>query len=115
MHKLGMASFKKESVGWHFQTENKQDQELTEEMADYFANIIKDFKPLDFSLLNLVPPKADFVSEEEVYSVLVAAKKTSSVPKDFPTTLFKEFLPFLASPSQIIFSQSFTDGIYPTR
>ena len=91
-------------------------------MANYFADISKNFTPVKSTLLDLVPPKADFVSEvpclpteDEIYGVLVTAKKTSSVPNDFPTTFLKEFLPFLAGPSQMIFSQSITDGIYPTR
>ena len=122
MSKLGMATFEKEDAGWHFQTEEKSDQELTDEMADYFADISKDFPPVDASLLDLVPPKAPFVSEvsclpseHEIYTLLLASKKTSSVPNDFPATFVKEFLPFLAKPAQIIFSQSIIDGVYPTR
>ena len=122
MNKLGMASFEKENVGWQFQTETRSDQTLTDEIADYFADISKDFQPVDASLLDLVPPRADFVSEvhchpteEEVYEILQAAKKTSSVPNDLPTTFVKEFLPFLAKPAQSIFVQSITHGVYPTR
>ena len=122
MKKLGMATFENESGGWHFETENKSDQDLTDDMANYFSDISKDFPPVNPSLLGLVPPKADFVSEteccpseEETFTVLQQAKKTSSVPNDFPTTFTKEFLPFLAKPAQIIFVKSITDGIYPTR
>ena len=46
MKKLGMASFEKENNGWHFLTEDKSDKVLTGEMADYFANISKDFSQL---------------------------------------------------------------------
>jgi hypothetical protein len=77
MNKLGLASFQNENSGWHFDTENKPDQTLTDEMPDYFANISNGFQPVDASLLHLVPPKAAFVSEvecipseHEVYSVL---------------------------------------------
>jgi len=95
------------------------DQSLTEEMADYFSDISKDFPPVDASLLDLVPPQADFVSEvsclpteQEVYSVLKAAKKTSSVPNDFPTPFLKEFLLFLAKPdgkrSMLLLTQKFS-------
>ena len=122
MNRLGLASFQNDSSGWHFETESKSDQDLTDEMADYFADISNGFLPVDSSLLDLVPPKAAFVSEvdchpseHEVYGVLQAAKKTSSVPNDFPTAFLKEFLPFLAKPAQIIFIQSISDGIYPTR
>ena len=122
MNKLGLASFQKENTGWQFLNEVKPDQILTDEMADYFANISKDFTPVDPSLLDLVPPNADFVSEvpclpreHEVFDVLKLAKKTSSVPSDLPTTFVKEFLPFLAKPAHIIFSKSIIDGAYPTR
>ena len=119
MNKLGFQNY---YSGWHFETEEKSDQTLTDEMAVFFANISNDFLPLDASLLHLVPPKAHFVSEvhctpseHELYAVLQASKKTSSVPNDLPTTFLKEFLPFLAKPAQIIFSQAIVDGIYPTR
>ena len=118
MNKLGMASFENEESGWHFQTEEKSDAALTEEMANYFADISKDFSSVDCSLLHLVPPRADFVSEahylpteEEIYTVLQSSKKTSSVPNDFPTSFLREFLPFLAKPAQLIFSQSIIAGI----
>ena len=122
MNKLGLASFQNDFSGWHFESEDKSDQVLTNEMADYFANISKDFKPVDPTLLDLVPPKANFVSEvscipseHEVFTILQVSKKTSSVPNDLPTTFVKEFLPFLAKPAQLIYMQSIIDGIYPTR
>ena len=122
MNKLGLASFQNENSGWHFETEDKPDQTLTDEMADYFANISNGFQPVDASLLHLVPPKAAFVSEvecipseHEVYSVLQVSKKTSSVPNDLPTAFLKEFLPFLAKPAKMVYTQSIIDGIYPTR
>ena len=122
MKKLGMATFESENGDWHFESESKSDQELTDEMANYFSDISNDFLPVNATLLGLVPPKADFVSEvdcfpteEEIFSVLKEAKKTSSVPNDFPTPFVTEFLPFLAKPAQIIFDRSITDGVYPTR
>ena len=122
MGKLGRASFQTEHSGWHFQNESKTDQELTNEMADYFANISNDFTPVDPSLLDLVPPGANFVSEVsciptelEIFGILQAAKKTASVPNDLPTAFVKEFLPFLAKPVMMIFSNSVITGIYPTR
>jgi hypothetical protein len=91
-------------------------------MADYFAKISNDFTPVDPSLLDIVPPGANFVSEVhclptevEIFGILKAAKKTSSVPNDFPTTFVKEFLPFLAKPALIIFSNAVITGMYPTR
>ena len=122
MDRLGKASFQTEQSRWQFQTETKTDQELTDEMADYFAKISNDFTPVDLSLLDLVPPRADFVSEVacvstdvEVFGVLQAAKKTSSVPNDLPTTAVKDFLPSLAKPAMMIFSNSVIQGVYPTR
>ena len=122
MSKLGKASFDTEQSTWQFQTEHLSDQELTNEMADYFANISNDFPPVDSSLLDIVQPGADFVSEVqciptevEVFDLLQASKKTSSVPHDFPTTFVKEYLPFLAKPAMIIFSSSISSGTYPSR
>ena len=122
MKRLGMASYEKENKGWHFLNEDKSDQSLTDEMADYFANISKNFPPVDPTLLDLVPPTANFVSEVpcipsemETFGILQSSKKTSSVPSDLPTTFLNEFLPFLAKPAQMIFSQAITDGVYPTR
>ena len=122
MNKLGKASYETENPGWKFQNEQLSDKELTDEMADYFANISNDFTPVDSSLLDLVPPGAPFVtevpclpSEFEVFTILKSSKKTSSVPYDFPTTFVKEFLPFLAKPVMHIFSSSILSGIYPTR
>ena len=122
MDRLGKASFQTEQSGWHFQDETKSDQELTDEMADYFAKISNDFTPVDPSLLDLVPPQADFVSEVpctptevEVFDILQAAKKTASVPNDLPTAFVKEFLPFLAKPASVIFANSIIKGVYPTR
>ena len=118
MNKLGMASFEKENAGWQFLTEERSNQSLTDGMADYFANISNNFPPVDASLLNLVPPRAAFVSEVpclpsevEVFGILQAAKKTSSVPLDFPSPFLKEFLPFLAKPAMNIFSQAVIDGV----
>ena len=122
MNRLGKASFQGDQSGWQFQTEVKSDQELTNEMADYFAEISNDFTPVDPSLLDLVPPGADFVSEvpslpteAEIFDILKVSKKTSSVPNDFPTAFVKEFLPFLAKPAMMIFCNSITSGIYPAR
>ena len=122
MDRLGKASFETGQDGWKFQSENLSDQDLTEDIADYFANISNSFTPVDPSLLDLVPPGADFVSETsciptepEVFSILQTSKKTSSVPNDLPTTFLKEFLPFLSKPALIIFSNAILSGKYPTR
>ena len=113
MNRLGLPSFQIDSSGRHFET----DQDPTNEMADYFVDISNGFLPVDSSFLDLVPPKATFVSEvdchpseHEVYGVLQAAKKTSSVKNDFPTAFLEDFLPFLAKPAQFIFIHSINDG-----
>ena len=122
MNRLGKASFEAEHTGWQFQSEHLGDQELTDEMADYFANISNEFTPVNPSLLDLVPPGAEFVSEvpcipeeHEVFLILKSSKKTSSVPFDLPTRFVTEFLPFLAKPAMHIFSNAIISGIYPTR
>ena len=122
MNKLGRASFENEHTSWRFQSEHLSDQEITDEIADFFANISNDFTPVDPSLLHLPPPGAAFVSEvpclpteEEVYKLHTASKKTASVPKDFPITFLKEFLPFLAKPALMIFYNAISTGKYLSR
>ena len=122
MKRLGKASFETKHSGWQFQSEHLNDQELTEEMVQYFANISNEFSPVNPNLLNLVPPRADFVSEvpcipaeHEVFSILKSSKKSSSVPLDFPTKIVTEFLPFLAKPVINIFSRVIISGVYQTR
>ena len=51
MNKLGKASFETDNSAWQFQSENLSDHDLTNEMADYFANISNDFTPVNPSLL----------------------------------------------------------------
>ena len=60
MKRIGMASF--ENKCWHFPNEDNSNQSLTDEMADYFANISKNFPAVDPTLLDLVSAKAKFVS-----------------------------------------------------
>ena len=63
MNKLGRASFENEHTSWRFQSEHLSDQEITDEIADFFANISNDFTPVDPSLLHLPSPGDAFVSE----------------------------------------------------
>ena len=122
MDRLGKASFQGDVSGWHFLNENKTDQQLTDEMSDYFAGISNSFPPVNPSFLELVPPGAHFVSEVnclptelEVFETLKASKVTSSVPNDLPTAFVKEFLPFLAKPAMFIFKNAVLSGTYPDR
>ena len=121
--KLGKANHERENEPWHFQNEQKNDQELTNEIADFFASISSNFTPICREYFPLIPPpNAPFVSEvndtpeeHEVYAILTSAKKTSSVPHDFPIPFVKEFLPELTRPVWNIFCSSIRSGVFPSR
>ena len=123
MKKLGQANHEKETSSWSFVNETKTDQELTNEISDYFADISGSFTPVDRSLLPLIlPPYSPFVSEVpcypqeyEVYELLRKAKKTSSVPHDLPVPFLNEFLPELSSPILNIYCKSIASGCFPAR
>ena len=123
MKKLGQSNHEKESNTWAFENENKTDQELTNEIADYFADISGSFTPVDRSLFPLIPPPhSPFVSEVpcypleyEIHELLKKAKKTSSVPHDLPVHFLKEFLPELSLPILNIFCKSIASGRFPNR
>ena len=93
--------------------EVKTNQELTDEIAHYFADISGNFVPIDRSLIPCItPPDAPFVSEvncfpeeHEVYTLLKSSKKTASVPHDLPIVFIKEFLPELSKPAADIYGK----------
>ena len=101
----------------------KTDQELTNEIADYFADISANFTPINRLLIpSIAPPHSPFVSEvpcfpqeHEVYHLLKHSKKTCSVPNDFPIKFIKEFLPELSKPVNSIFAKSIASGVFPSR
>ena len=121
--KLGRANHEKVNETWHFEEEQKSDNEITEEIANFFANISGHFTPVSRSAIPFIPPPdTPFVSdvncfpeEHEVYKVLKTTKKTSSVPFDLPIPFVKEFLPELSNPIHDIFCKSIASGTFPTR
>ena len=123
MKKLGKANHEKEADYWHFIDENKSNQELTDEIAQYFADISGNFVPLDRSLIPFIPlPGSPFVSEvpcfpeeHEIYLLLKQSKKTAAVPHDIPIPIVKEFLPELSKPVTDIYCKSIASGTFPTR
>ena len=123
MKKLGKANHEKEADTWHFENEVKNDQDLCEEIAEYFAEISGSFPPLDSTLIPFIPePYTPFVSEVncfpedyEIYQLLKGSKKSASVPHDFPIPFLKEFLPELTKPINNIYCQAIASGIFPTR
>ena len=65
----------------------KSDQEITEGIATFFANISANFEPINRNCFNILPPGAPFCSsvlcfphEYEIHEILSRTKKTSSVP-----------------------------------
>ena len=87
MNKLGRAAYENNSSDWKFVNETKDDIELTEDIAEHFAKISRDFHPIDRNLLPIPDIHENFVSEVncfpeefEVFELMKKAKKTSSVP-----------------------------------
>ena len=123
MKKLGQANHEKENVTWSFINEEKTDQQLTDEISAYFAEISGNFSSIDRSLIPQIPPtNSPFVSEvpcfpqeHEIYTLLKKSKKTSSVPQDLPLPFLTEFLPELTKPIFNIYCKSIATGIFPTR
>ena len=121
MNKLGKSTQEQNNTTWQFVDEVKDNPTLTNEIANYLAEISSHFVPVDRSLLPIYPPGADFVSEvncfpfeHEIFEILKASKKTSSVPRDLPMRMLKEFLPEFVQPMTNIFTQCVVLGIHPT-
>ena len=78
MKKLGQANHEKENDTWSFTNEAKTDQELTDEISEYFAEISGNFTSIDKALMPaILPSNSPFVSEvpcfpqeHEIYSLL---------------------------------------------
>ena len=123
MKKLGRANHEKESDTWSFVNELKSNQELTNEISQYFAEISGHFTPIDRALIPFIPlPNSPFVSEvscfpleHEIFDLLSHSKKTASVPHDLPIPFIKEFLPELSKPVCNIYCKSIATGVFPTR
>ena len=64
MKKLRRASHEVDNDKWHFKNETKSDQDITNEISEFFAKISNNFTPVDRCLLPLIPPLySPFVSE----------------------------------------------------
>ena len=82
MKKLGQANHEKENDKWCFVDEIKNNQTLTDEIADYFVDISGHFVPLDRALFPFIPlPYSPFMSEvpcfpqeHEIYELLKHSK-----------------------------------------
>ena len=102
------------------------DEKVAEQIAAHFSAISKEFPPISIdSLPERVKKKiespfncsqATILEEYEIYEILKKRKqKKSSVPKDIPHKLKKEFLPELAKPISYIFNSISETGIYPKQ
>lgn len=118
---LGKANHEITDDNWQFIDENKDNQTLTEELADYFSNINSHMTPIDRSKLILTPPGAPFASEVncfplqvEIYTLLKKSKQTCSVPNDIPIKIVKEFLPELSEPIHELYSSCISEGVFPS-
>lgn len=101
--------------------EDKSDQTIAEEIADYFADISANFEPVNRTYFNVSPPGVDFHSnvpcipnEHEIYHILKKSKKTCSVSGDMPIKILSEFLPELTRPLTNIFISAIRNGIFPS-
>ena len=64
MKKLGRSNHEVDNNTWHLENESQSNQEITEEVSDFFAKISRNFTPVDRSLLPFIPsPNTPFVSE----------------------------------------------------
>ena len=123
MKKLGRPNHERDNDTWHFENEEKSDQEITDEISKYFAEISGNFVPVDRSLLPFIPPPdTPFVSEVhnipeeyEIFNLLSSSKKTASVPGDLPVAVVKEFSAEITRPVWDIYKKSIASGIFPTR
>ena len=120
MKKLGKAHHEKDQGGWKFETEEKPDQELAENMATYFQNISNHLTPINRNMFEITPANAPFVSEVpcvvedyEIYDLIKGAKKTFSVPGDISPKILKEMLPAFVLPINSIIKSAVQTGVYP--
>ena len=91
-------------------------RESAQKIAEHFASISNEYKPVDFTHLPsyLPAPPPPQVDEYQVYLKLKRQKKTkSTLPIDVPENLKKEFSPELALPLSNIINASFTQQKFP--
>ena len=118
---MGKANHELSDDNWQFVDEQKDNQTLTDELADYFANINSHMTPIDRSKIDITPINAPFVSEVncfplvyEIYEILRRSKQTCSVPHDIPLKIVKEFLPELSDPIHHLYSSCIMEGTFPS-
>ena len=99
----------------------KTNQELTEEMADFFQNITEHFTPIDRSKIFITPPNSPYVSEvpcnpedHELYELIKGCKKTFSVPDDIHPRIMTDMLPAFIKPITNIIQSAVQTGVFPT-
>ena len=102
---------------------NLSDQQSAECIADHFASISNEYKPLDLTLLpdrvkirlssKSTPPT---ISEYECYEKLVKANKPQSgVPGDLPAKVVKEHSVELAGPLHSLLNNIVQTATWPTQ
>ena len=105
------------------QAENLSDQESAERIAQHFANISNEYRPLDLDSLpervrnNLAsestPPH---ISEHQCYEKIVKANKPrSGVPGDLPAEMIKEFSVELSGPLYKVYNNIVQSASWPQQ
>ena len=103
------------------QTDGLTDKQSAEKIAEYFAAISHEYKPLDVNTLpsrvrqrlstQSTPP---VISERECYQRIIKAKKPQSgVPGDLPSAMLKEFSVELAQPLQGVLNNILKTAKWP--
>ena len=102
---------------------NYTSSQSAEVIADYFAQISMEFRPIDINMLppnirsyveNTPPYEYPILSELDVYQLLKKSKKpNSSVGCDMQTKIIKNFSVELALPISKIFNSISKSKIYP--
>ena len=98
-------------------------QQSAERIVQHFAAVSQEFPPLNVSslptrvrnkLLSRENPPS--ITDYDVYNKVRAAKKPrSGIPNDLPKEIIQEFGPELASPLQMIMSNVFKSGEWPSH
>ena len=106
------------------ETENLDDHQSAERIAEHFSQISQEFPPLE---INLLPERVQtklssesssppIINSYDVYKKITSAKKPrSGVPGDLPRVIVQEFAPELATPVQSIVQNILQSGQWPTQ
>ena len=99
------------------QIKHLSDIDQAEAIADSFAKISNEYKPIDRSKLQLpVLKEKDFlkISHKEVLDVLRDLKLNKSVPKnDVPAKIYKRFAEQLCGPLSVLINECIKQGCWP--